>query len=66
MSYLEEIVEAPVQKTDHTAVGISCADHATPSIRIKLALTWPTSDDRSVGIVSSRTKVTSLVSLVNE
>jgi hypothetical protein len=32
-SYLEEIVVAPVWKTENTAVGICCADHATPSIR---------------------------------
>jgi hypothetical protein len=35
-----------------------CADHATPSIRKKLALTSPTSGGRSVGIVRLRTKVT--------
>jgi hypothetical protein len=31
--------------------GIRCADHATPSIRKKLALTSSTSGGRSVGIV---------------
>jgi hypothetical protein len=30
---LEEIVAAPVKKTENTSGGISCADHATPSIR---------------------------------
>jgi hypothetical protein len=39
-----------------TAGGIRCADHATPSIRKKLALTSPTSGGRSVGIVRLRTK----------
>jgi hypothetical protein len=34
------------------------ADHATPSIRKKLALTLPTSGGHSVGIVRSRTKAT--------
>jgi hypothetical protein len=41
-----------------TAVGIRCADHGTPSIRKKLALTSPTSGGLSVGIVSLRTKAT--------
>jgi hypothetical protein len=31
--YLEERVEAPVQKTENTAVGIRHADHVAPSIR---------------------------------
>jgi hypothetical protein len=31
-SYLEEKVAALVQKTENTAVGIRCPDHATPSI----------------------------------
>jgi hypothetical protein len=39
-----------------TAVGIRFADHATSSIRIRLTLTSPTSDGRSVGIVRLRTK----------
>jgi hypothetical protein len=34
------------------------ADHATPSIRKKLALTLPTSRGRSVGIARVRTKAT--------
>jgi hypothetical protein len=29
---LEEIVAAPVKKTENTTGGIRCADHATPSI----------------------------------
>jgi hypothetical protein len=36
--------------------GIRCADHATPSIRKKLALTSPTSGGLLVGIVRLRTK----------
>jgi hypothetical protein len=36
--------------------GIRCADHATLSIRKKLALTSPTSGGHSVGIVRSWTK----------
>jgi hypothetical protein len=32
-SCLEEIVAAPVKKTETTTGGIRCADHATPSIR---------------------------------
>jgi hypothetical protein len=37
-------------------VGICCADHATPSIRKKLALTSPASGGRLVGIVRLQTK----------
>jgi hypothetical protein len=37
-------------------VGIRCADHATPSICKKLALTSPKSGGRLVGIVRLRTK----------
>jgi hypothetical protein len=40
-----------------TAVGIRCADHATPSIQ-KLQLNSPTSGVCSVGIVRLRTKAT--------
>jgi hypothetical protein len=29
---MEEIVAAPVKKTENTTGGIRCADHATPSI----------------------------------
>jgi hypothetical protein len=45
-------------KTENTAVGIRCADHATPSVGKKLALTSPTCGGRSVGIVRLRTKAT--------
>jgi hypothetical protein len=57
---IEEILElkvaVPVKKTELTTGGICCADHATPSIRKKLALTSPTSGGRSVGIVRLRTE----------
>jgi hypothetical protein len=49
---------------ENTAVGIRCADHATSSIRKKLALTSPTRDGRSVGIVRSRTQATEFSSFV--
>jgi hypothetical protein len=47
-------------------VGIRCADHATFSIRKKLALTSPTSGCRSVGIVPSRTEATEFFLFVFE
>jgi hypothetical protein len=37
-------------------VGIRCADHATPSYQLKLALTSPAVCGRSVGIVRLWTK----------
>jgi hypothetical protein len=46
------------RKPSLTAVGIRCADHATPSTRKRLALTSPTSGGRSVGIVRLRTTAT--------
>jgi hypothetical protein len=46
-------------------MGIYCADHAIPFYPQKLALTSPTSDDRSVGIVRLRSKATEF-SLVSE
>jgi hypothetical protein len=46
------------------AVGIRCADHATPS-PLKLALTSPTSGGRSVGIVGLRTKATEFSFLID-
>jgi sensor domain CHASE-containing protein len=55
---LEEKVAALIQKAENTAVGISRADHVTPSIRQTLALTSPTSGSRSAGIARSRTKAT--------
>jgi hypothetical protein len=53
---LNEKLAASVKKTELTTGGIRCADHATPSIRKKLALTSPTSGGLSVGIVRLRTK----------
>jgi hypothetical protein len=47
----------------NTAIGIHCADHATPSNPQKLALTSPTSGGRLVGIVCSWTKATISVQL---
>jgi hypothetical protein len=44
-----------------TAVGIRCGDHATPSIRKKLALTSPRSGGCSVSIVRLRTKATEFI-----
>jgi hypothetical protein len=46
------------KKPENTAVGIRCADHATPYIRKKLTLTSSTCGGLSVGIVYSRTKAT--------
>jgi hypothetical protein len=54
---LDRKVAAPVYKTENTAVGIRHADHVTPSIRKKLAITLPTSGGRSVGIVRSRSQI---------
>jgi hypothetical protein len=52
---LDRKVAAPVYKIESTAVGIRHADHVTPSIHKKLAITSPTSGGRSV-IVRSRTQ----------
>jgi hypothetical protein len=57
---LDRKVAAPVYKTENTEVGIRHADHVAPSIRKKLAITWPTSGGRSVGIVRSRTQTMEL------
>jgi hypothetical protein len=53
---LDRKVAAPVYKTENTAAGIRHADHVGPSIRKNFAITSPTSDCRSVGIVHSRTQ----------
>jgi hypothetical protein len=58
---VEEIVAAPVLKSENTAVGIRSADHAAPSIRKKLALTSPINGCRSISIVRSPTKATELL-----
>jgi hypothetical protein len=48
-------------------MGIHCADHVTPLYPQKLALTSPTGDGRSVGIVRSQTKAMEFsFSLVSE
>jgi hypothetical protein len=44
-------------------MGIRCADHATPSVRKKMALTLSTSGDRSVGIVRSWIQATEFFKL---
>jgi hypothetical protein len=43
---------------ENTAVGICCADHATPLYPQKLALTSPTNGGRMVGIVLTWTQAT--------
>jgi hypothetical protein len=63
MSITEELLEwksrgSGSRQSRLSAVGIHCGDDATPSIRKKLALTSPTCGDRSVGIISLRTKAT--------
>jgi hypothetical protein len=57
---LEEKVAAAVSKVENTAVGIFHAHPAAPLHPQKLALTSPTSCNRSVGIVLSLTKTTDL------
>jgi hypothetical protein len=46
-------------------VGNFCADHATPSIGKKMALTSPTRGGRSARIVRSETKATEFFLLFN-
>jgi hypothetical protein len=46
---------------NRSGVYINRVDHATPFYPQKLALTLPTSGDRSVGIVRARTKATELL-----
>jgi hypothetical protein len=57
---IEELLELKIsgsrsRKPRLTALGIRCADHATPSRRKKLALISPTSGSRSIGIDRLRT-----------
>jgi hypothetical protein len=47
-------------ENENTAVGFRHADHVSPSIRKKLALTSPTSGSRSIGLVRSRSFFNSL------
>jgi hypothetical protein len=51
---------SPVKKTEHTAVGIRRADHATTCTCKKLALASSRSGGTSVGTVRSRTNATEL------
>jgi hypothetical protein len=65
MSITEELIEwkssgSGYRKPRLTAVRICCADHATHSVRKKLALTSQTSGGRSVDIVRLRAKATGL------
>jgi hypothetical protein len=53
---LDRKVTAPGYKTEITAVGIRHADHVALSVSKKLAITSPTNDGRSVGIVRSRSQ----------
>jgi hypothetical protein len=57
-SYLDKIVVARIQKSVNMAVGICHADQRYNPYPQKLALTLPTSDGHSVGIVHSWTKAT--------
>jgi hypothetical protein len=59
---LKEKVAASVQRTEITAVEIRRADQATIFYPKNLALTSPTSNGRSVGIVCSQTKAKEFVS----
>jgi hypothetical protein len=54
------LVKSGLENRDYGRKG--SADHATPLYPQKLALTSPTSGDRSIGIVRSRTEATELVS----
>jgi hypothetical protein len=53
-------VKSGLENRDYGRRGICRTDYETPLYRQKLALISPTSGDRSVGIVRSRTKVTEL------
>jgi hypothetical protein len=57
-SYLEEIVTAPVKKTETNDRGGSVALTTQHPLSAKVGTTSPTSGGRSVGIVRSRTKAT--------
>jgi hypothetical protein len=59
----ERKVAAPIQKTEITAVGDPLRWPHDTFYPQNLALTWPTSGGRSVGIVRSRTRATEFVSL---
>jgi hypothetical protein len=58
---LEGKVAAPVKKSENANVGIRHADLMAPSIRKKLALTWPTTCCRSVSIVRLQAQATGVI-----
>jgi hypothetical protein len=58
---LDRKVAALVYKAENTAVWIRRTDYSTPLCLQKLALTWPTSGRRSVGIVRSQTQAMEFV-----
>jgi hypothetical protein len=63
-SYLEERVEAPIKKTEITAIGICNTYHVTPLYPLKLAVTSPSNDGYSISTVRLRTKATELLLLL--
>jgi hypothetical protein len=63
-SYLEQMVAAPVQKVEITAVGICHVDHVTPLYPQNMALTSVTSGGHSVGTVCSRNQAKELLLLL--
>jgi hypothetical protein len=50
-----------LENREYGSTGSAALTTRHPSIRNKLALTWPTSGDRSVGIVRSRTQATEFI-----
>jgi hypothetical protein len=70
MSTIEELLgrnnSSSGLETDNTAMGIRCADHSTPSIPQKFALTSSTRGGHSVCIVRSQTKAMELFRERNE
>jgi hypothetical protein len=69
VSTTEELLEGKSRGTgldnrDYGRRGIHCADYATPLYPQQLALTSPTSGDRSVGIVHSLTQATEYVLII--
>jgi hypothetical protein len=61
---LEEIVAAPVKKTETNDPGGSVAMTTQHPLTAKVGTTSPTSGGRSVGIVRSRTKATEVFLLL--
>jgi hypothetical protein len=63
VSTTEELLEressgSGLENRDHGRRGFAALTTGHPSIRKKLALTWPTNGGCSVGIIRSRTKAT--------